>query len=269
VKIGDDSQRLLLAGKQLMKRMRLDSLGSPVAGDGMVAFDKKRQAARDSDLRFRFRWLMSPEPATLSLRPSRPRLPRARIPPPPHSWANLAGGIVVMKRGTATVLQTRNWGGDWTSCPRRRNREPHRRQNRSAQRAGINEWPNGVPWRTSRARQRLLRSVARRARPLFERAKALGGRLVVAMNPIERSASERRGASSDARSRTRRNHRRPSDVDAWSSSTSPTCVRSFARFVRRPAKGTDYTRTRCPSAMKFIACGGRVEIVGDPKRHPD
>jgi D-glycero-beta-D-manno-heptose 1-phosphate adenylyltransferase len=33
------------------------------------------------------------------------------------------------------------------------------------------------------------------------------------------------------------------------------------------AKGTDYTRESVPERDDVIACGGRVEIVGDPKDH--
>jgi len=33
------------------------------------------------------------------------------------------------------------------------------------------------------------------------------------------------------------------------------------------AKGTDYTRENVPELETVIACGGRVEIVGDPKDH--
>ena len=33
------------------------------------------------------------------------------------------------------------------------------------------------------------------------------------------------------------------------------------------AKGTDYTADSVPERDEVIACGGRVEIVGDPKDH--
>jgi bifunctional ADP-heptose synthase (sugar kinase/adenylyltransferase) len=33
------------------------------------------------------------------------------------------------------------------------------------------------------------------------------------------------------------------------------------------AKGTDYTAENVPERDEVIACGGRVEIVGDPKDH--
>jgi bifunctional ADP-heptose synthase (sugar kinase/adenylyltransferase) len=33
------------------------------------------------------------------------------------------------------------------------------------------------------------------------------------------------------------------------------------------AKGTDYTADSVPERDAMLACGGRVEIVGDPKDH--
>jgi bifunctional ADP-heptose synthase (sugar kinase/adenylyltransferase) len=33
------------------------------------------------------------------------------------------------------------------------------------------------------------------------------------------------------------------------------------------AKGTDYTTDTVPERDAVVACGGRVEIVGDPKDH--
>jgi bifunctional ADP-heptose synthase (sugar kinase/adenylyltransferase) len=33
------------------------------------------------------------------------------------------------------------------------------------------------------------------------------------------------------------------------------------------AKGTDYTADSVPEREAMLACGGRVEIVGDPKDH--
>jgi bifunctional ADP-heptose synthase (sugar kinase/adenylyltransferase) len=46
-------------------------------------------------------------------------------------------------------------------------------------------------------------------------------------------------------------------------------VRDVIRALRPDihAKGTDYTRDTVPERDVVIACGGRVEIVGDPKDH--
>ena len=100
-------------------------------------------------------------------------------------------------------------------------------------------------------------------------AKRLGGRLVVAVN-------------SDVSVRALKGEGRPlmpaeerseilaalSDVDAvviFSESD----VRAIVREIRPDvhAKGTDYTVESVPERDQVIACGGRVEIVGDPKDH--
>lgn len=48
-----------------------------------------------------------------------------------------------------------------------------------------------------------------------------------------------------------------------------TDVRRLIRLLRPDihAKGTDYTAENVPERDVVIACGGRVEIVGDPKDH--
>jgi D-glycero-beta-D-manno-heptose 1-phosphate adenylyltransferase len=100
-------------------------------------------------------------------------------------------------------------------------------------------------------------------------AKALGGKLVVAMN-------------SDASVRQIKGEGRPlmpaderaeiiaalADVDAVVIFDEPD-VRGLIRELRPDvqAKGTDYTRDTVPERDEALACGGRVEIVGDPKDH--
>jgi bifunctional ADP-heptose synthase (sugar kinase/adenylyltransferase) len=46
-------------------------------------------------------------------------------------------------------------------------------------------------------------------------------------------------------------------------------VRALVRALRPDvhAKGTDYTRETVPERDVVAECGGRVEIVGDPKDH--
>jgi bifunctional ADP-heptose synthase (sugar kinase/adenylyltransferase) len=46
-------------------------------------------------------------------------------------------------------------------------------------------------------------------------------------------------------------------------------VRQLVREIRPDihAKGTDYTASRVPEGEVVRECGGRVEIVGDPKNH--
>jgi rfaE bifunctional protein nucleotidyltransferase chain/domain len=100
-------------------------------------------------------------------------------------------------------------------------------------------------------------------------AKELGGRLVVAIN-------------SDDSVRVLKGEGRPlmpaaeraeilsamSDVDAVVIFPEPD-VRALIREIHPDihAKGTDYTVESVPERDEVIACGGRVEIVGDPKDH--
>lgn len=100
-------------------------------------------------------------------------------------------------------------------------------------------------------------------------AKALGGKLVVAMN-------------SDASVRQIKGEGRPfmpaaeraeivaalSDVDAVVIFDEPD-VRALIREVQPDiqAKGTDYTRENVPEREEVLAYGGRIQIVGDPKHH--
>ena len=100
-------------------------------------------------------------------------------------------------------------------------------------------------------------------------AKALGGKLVVALN-------------SDASVRQLKGEGRPlmpvgeraeiiaalADVDAVVIFDEPD-VRALIRELRPDvqAKGTDYTRDTVPERDEVLSYGGRVEIVGDPKEH--
>ena len=100
-------------------------------------------------------------------------------------------------------------------------------------------------------------------------AKALGGKLVVAVN-------------SDASVRALKGAGRPlmpaderaeivaaiADVDAVVIFEEPD-VRALVREIHPDAhaKGTDYTPESVPERDEVLAYGGRVEIVGDPKDH--
>jgi len=100
-------------------------------------------------------------------------------------------------------------------------------------------------------------------------AKSLGGKLVVAMN-------------SDASVRQIKGEGRPfmpeheraeivaalADVDAvviFDEQDVRVLIGELCPDVQ--AKGTDYTRDNVPERDAVKACGGRVEIVGDPKDH--
>jgi D-glycero-beta-D-manno-heptose 1-phosphate adenylyltransferase len=100
-------------------------------------------------------------------------------------------------------------------------------------------------------------------------AKALGGKLVVAMNSdssVQRLKGEGRplmpvGERAEIIAAL-------ADVDAVVIFDEPD-VRALIREIRPDiqAKGTDYTRDSVPERNEVVACGGRVEIVGDPKDH--
>ena len=100
-------------------------------------------------------------------------------------------------------------------------------------------------------------------------AKALGGKLVVAVN----SDSSARALKGEGRPRVPEAERAEIldalvDVDAVTVFDSLD-VRDVIRLLRPDvhAKGTDYTADNVPERDEVIACGGRVAIVGDPKDH--
>lgn len=100
-------------------------------------------------------------------------------------------------------------------------------------------------------------------------AKALGGRLVVAIN----SDSSARALKGPGRPRTPQEERAElvaalQAVDAVTVFEAPD-VRELVRLLRPDfhAKGTDYTAESVPERDEVLACGGVVAIVGDPKDH--
>jgi D-glycero-beta-D-manno-heptose 1-phosphate adenylyltransferase len=100
-------------------------------------------------------------------------------------------------------------------------------------------------------------------------AKALGGKLVVAINADD-SVRQTKG---DGRPLMPAEERAEiiaslADVDAVVIFGEPD-VRALIREIRPDvhAKGTDYTRDNVPERDEVLAYGGRVEIVGDPKDH--
>ena len=100
-------------------------------------------------------------------------------------------------------------------------------------------------------------------------AKQLGGRLVVAIN----SDDSVRALKGEGRPLMPAEDRAEilaalADVDAVVIFLEPD-VRALVREIRPDihAKGTDYTPESVPERDTVIECGGRVEIVGDPKNH--
>lgn len=100
-------------------------------------------------------------------------------------------------------------------------------------------------------------------------AKALGGKLVVAINSDE-SVRKIKGPSRPLMPENERAEiiAALEPVDAVVVFSEPD-VRALIREIRPSvqAKGTDYTAEGVPERDEVIACGGRVEIVGDPKDH--
>lgn len=103
----------------------------------------------------------------------------------------------------------------------------------------------------------------------LQAAKELGDRLVVAINSDE-SVHSLKG---EGRPLMPANERAEilaalSAVDAVTVFCEPD-VNALIREIRPDvhAKGTDYTRENVPERETVVACGGRVEIVGDPKDH--
>jgi rfaE bifunctional protein kinase chain/domain len=102
IKIGDDRADLSAAGAALMKQMKLDSLVITRGGDGMVAFEKKK-APLEIPI-YGHNQVVDVTGAgdtviatfTAALATGADTVSAAKL-------ANYAGGIVVMKRGTATV----------------------------------------------------------------------------------------------------------------------------------------------------------------------
>ncbi len=100
-------------------------------------------------------------------------------------------------------------------------------------------------------------------------AKQLGGRLVVAINSDD-SVRKLKGEGRPVMPAEERAEilAALADVDAviiFDESD----VRALVRELRPDihAKGTDYTAESVPERDTVIECGGRVEIVGDPKDH--
>lgn len=100
-------------------------------------------------------------------------------------------------------------------------------------------------------------------------AKQLGGKLVVAINADE-SVRALKGEGRPVMPAEERAEilAALSDVDAVVIFPEPD-VRALVREIRPDihAKGTDYTTDSVPERDTVIECGGRVEIVGDPKDH--
>ena len=102
IRIGDDTQKLFSAGEQVMKRMGLESLVITRGSDGMAAFEKNAAPlivpifGSDQVVDVTGAGDTVIATFTAALAAGADTVSATRL-------ANFAGGIVVMKRGTATV----------------------------------------------------------------------------------------------------------------------------------------------------------------------
>jgi bifunctional ADP-heptose synthase (sugar kinase/adenylyltransferase) len=104
IRIGENWSNLVSAGEQIMTRMKLDSLVITRGRDGMVAFSRRRKPVdipifgsdEVADVTGAGDTVIAAFTAALAA--------GATAEAAAH-LANYAGGIVVMKRGTATVSQ--------------------------------------------------------------------------------------------------------------------------------------------------------------------
>jgi rfaE bifunctional protein nucleotidyltransferase chain/domain len=103
----------------------------------------------------------------------------------------------------------------------------------------------------------------------LQAAKELGGKLIVAINSDE-SVRRLKGQGRPLMPALERAEILAAlqDVDAVVVFDEPD-VRALIREIRPDvqAKGTDYTADSVPERDAMAECGGRVEIVGDPKHH--
>jgi rfaE bifunctional protein nucleotidyltransferase chain/domain len=103
----------------------------------------------------------------------------------------------------------------------------------------------------------------------LQAAKDLGGRLVVAINS-DQSVRKLKGEGRPLMPASER-----AEIIAAFAAVDAVVVfpeddvRALLREIRPDihAKGTDYTAESVPERDTVIECGGRVEIVGDPKDH--
>jgi D-glycero-beta-D-manno-heptose 1-phosphate adenylyltransferase len=100
-------------------------------------------------------------------------------------------------------------------------------------------------------------------------AKALGGKLVVAINSDD-SVRALKGEGRPVMPEQERTEIVAALADVDAVVVFPELdVRAIIREIRPDvqAKGTDYTADSVPERDTVAECGGRVEIVGDPKDH--
>jgi rfaE bifunctional protein kinase chain/domain len=102
IKIGDNREKFFDAGASLMKQMKLESLVITRGGDGMVSFEKKK-APLEIPIYGNNQVVDVTGAGDTVISTFTAALAAGADPADAARLANYAGGIVVMKRGTATV----------------------------------------------------------------------------------------------------------------------------------------------------------------------
>ena len=102
IKIGDDREKLFEVGAGLLKQMKLESLVITRGGDGMAAFEKKK-APLEIPIYGDSQVVDVTGAGDTVIATFTAALAAGADPASAAKLANYAGGIVVMKRGTATV----------------------------------------------------------------------------------------------------------------------------------------------------------------------
>ena len=268
MKIGHDDEKLFAAGQRLLKELALESLVITRGRDGMVAFEKDRKPVMipvyGSDQVVDVTGAGDTVIATFT--------------------AALAAGADTDRRGASGKFCGRHrrdeaWHGDGgrqgiAGCHRsilcdnfKVNEHTNKMLSRAALRERVDEWRrNGEQIVLTNGCFDLLHVGHIR---YLHGAKALGGKLIVAINSDTVCARLRVKADLRCLLCERAEILAAfSDVDAVVIFDEPD-VRALIREIRPDvqAKGTDYTRENVPERDEVRAYGGRVEIVGDPKDH--
>ncbi len=254
-KIGDNREKLLEAGAALIRQMKLDSLVITRGGDGMVAFEK-RKAPLEIPV-YGSNQVVDVTGAgdtviatfTAALAPVRTRPDAAKL-------ANYAGGIVVMKRGTATVSRAELLAGAGAIAVTNRSPAGKHFLGRIVERGELAEVVAG--WRAAGETVTLANGCFDLLHVGHVRylrgAKALGGKLIVAINS-DQSVRRLKGPGRPAMPELERAEiiSALECVDAVVIFDEPD-VRALIREIKPniQVKGTDYTRENVPERDEVI-----------------
>ena len=261
IRIGENARVLEKAGRALLARTRASAVLVTRGSRGMALFERDRPAVHipifGSDQIADVTGAGDTVIATMTL-----ALAAGATYEEGARLANYAGGLVVMKRGTATVSADELRQADprgciltWASLSRARScwigfRPIERPGGRSRSPTAASIFCTSVTSAT--CRRPLLRPIASSWPSTAMRWR---GRKDLAV----RSSTPRTG---------RRSSRRCAAwTTSWSSTSPPSSLCSTLLQPDVHCKGTDYTSESVPERETVLAYGGRIAIVGDPKDH--